>query len=174
MIKVKKFFQFVGVVIAGMVGVIVSALICSNILSFLGIMNSTFGKIVLTWVSMLIGFGIIPTYILKKYNSFTMLEVGIGPISRMEVIICISALSITIMYIIIERNISSIILLTVAILQNIGIAIFEEYFTKGILYYSLKKITCKKIVILLVCSCVFAFVLHSSGNFVTNLAPPRD
>lgn len=169
MIRIKRILQFVWIIAAGMVGVIISALICTNVLSLLGIIDSFFGRIILTWIAMLIGFCIIPTYILKKNYMITKINVGICSISRMEIVFCLSVFSITILYIINVRNISNITLLLVALLQNIGVAIFEEYFTKGILFCSLQKVTNKKIIILLVCSCVFAFVLHSSDNFITNL-----
>lgn len=169
MIKVKNSLQFIGIVILGMVGVIISALIVTNVLIAFGIVDLSLGKILLTWGAMLIGFGIIPTFILRKKYSITKLEMGFGPITMFEIIICLSIIGITLVYIVIGRDITNIILFIIAIFQNIGVAIFEEYFSKGILFFVAKKITSNKVIIVLICSCGFAFVLHSSDSFMTNL-----
>ncbi|MBB2181884.1 CPBP family intramembrane metalloprotease [Lachnospiraceae bacterium MD1] len=169
MIKVKNSLQFIGIVILGMVGVIICSLIITNVMNVFGIAASSMGMILLTWSAMLIGFGIIPTFLLRRKYSITKLEVGFGPISVLEIIICLFIIGITFLYIVIGRNITNVILFTIAIFQNIGVAIFEEYFSKGILFFIAKKITSNKVIIVLICSCVFAFVLHSSDSFMTNL-----
>ena len=128
-----------------------------------------YGMILLTLGAMLIGFWHNTHFLLRRKYSITKLEVGFGPISVLEIIICLFIIGITFLYIVIGRNITNVILFTIAIFQNIGVAIFEEYFSKGILFFIAKKITSNKVIIVLICSCVFAFVLHSSDSFMTNL-----
>lgn len=169
MCKKKDIIIFIGIIIIGVVSVIVTAFLCVNFMCSLGIANAMLGKIMLTWISMLTGFCIIPTYILMKIYEFKMCDLGVGSISKIEKNVILLVVGMTVFYLITERNICNITILGITLLQNLVVAISEEFFSKGILFFVIKKITDNKIIIVLICSCVFAFVFHSSDAFFVNL-----
>lgn len=167
--KIKKILLFIGIVLLGTVGVIVSAFLCAYILNLLGIEEFVLSKIAMTWIAMSIGFCIIPIYILKRYYLITRFDVGMGNASQDEKRICIFILCVAILYVCIGRNVLNVKILLIAILQNFVVAFCEEFFSKGILYYVIGKVTNRKIFKVLICSFVFAFIFHNNGAFATNM-----
>ena len=68
MAKVKNYGRLLGIIVIGMTGVILGASLFTKIFTGLGIMETYEGKILLTWLFMLIGFGILPTLLLERKN----------------------------------------------------------------------------------------------------------
>ena len=168
MAKVKKYGRLLGIIVIGMTGVILGASLFTKIFTGLGIMETYEGKILLTWLSMLIGFGILPTLLLERKN-LTMADMGFGRIRKIEALICLVALGAAILYIVVGRQIDSAYLLLVASFQNLGVALFEEYFSKAVLFNAMKPITERKGIPILFCACIFAYILHNSDSFGVNL-----
>lgn len=167
--KVKYSLQLFAVVLIGLLGVIAGALLISMILRTAGIADSYPGKITMTWFAMALGLFFLPTLLFRWRYHFSLQDSGIRYPGKLQTIVCLCLIGGTLLYLCIVRENVNPAILVVAILQNAGVAIFEEYYSKAILFYGIKKITDNKVAILLLSSCIFAFVLHNEGSLDTNL-----
>lgn len=167
--RVKNSVIFLFVAYLGVVSVIISALILSRILGIMDISEIGFKAVLLTWGSMVCGLCIIPGVLVKKMYKVTVSQLGLGKIKSMEIVsIAMLIIATTILLFVSGKNID-LGLLIIVLIQNIGVAFSEEFFTKGVLYYIAGHISGIKIFAVTTCALVFAFLLHGSDSFYTNL-----
>jgi len=167
--KLRNLTYFIVISILGVVAVILFGLIFSNFLSLFNFSNIQIQQMLLTWTAMIMGLCVTPYLLVKKVYNPSITELGIGKIKRYEIFGIVLIVSLTIIYLLLNRTNLNFFIFFIAIIQNLGVAISEEFFSKGILFYISKKITAMKIVAIVMCALVFAFFFHSGDLFINNL-----
>ncbi len=157
------------VILIGLSGVILGASVFTCISKIVRIDGTYAGRILLTWFSMILGFGILPTWFMKRRYGFSTDDMGIRNVRTIEKIASILIVGAVFFYIIIIRRITDINLLWIVMLQNVGVSVWEEYFSKSVLYFSIDKITQNKYLKVLASACIFAFILHGNADFYANI-----
>ncbi len=122
-----------------------------------------------TWIAMPLGFCLLPYIFINKYykDLKDLKSLGLVKPKLIEVIFVLIVLILFYSYLISKTNdINKIILLSI---QTLAVAISEEFWARGSLFYVLKKITKNQIIIILISSLVFAFITHLNRGFLENL-----
>ncbi|MBE5841267.1 MAG: CPBP family intramembrane metalloprotease [Butyrivibrio sp.] len=167
--RLRNFVYFIVLSIFGVVAVILFGVLFSSVLSLFKSISMEIRQIILTWTAMIMGLCIVPYLIVKKVYAPTAYDIGIGKIKRYEIFgICLIAF-LAIAYLLLKRPEMNLYILMAAIIQNIGVSMSEEFFSKGILFYIARKITKVKIIVVVMSAVVFAFFFHSEDLFITNL-----
>ncbi len=167
--RIRNIVYFIGISILSCISVILCGFIISQLLSFINILNSELEMLLLTWTALVLGLCIIPYVFVNKIYNPSIKELGIGEIKNYEILCILSVISLMILYLYVDKSNLRIILLIQVVLQNMGVAFSEEFFSKGILFFIGKKITSNKGVVVIISSIVFAFMFHSGDLFMTNL-----
>ena len=157
------------VTVLGVMSVLIFGLAFAKALKVTSISGMGFYGVLITWLSMIPGFCLVPYAILKKKYKINPKDVGIARTSRKELIVILMISVTAFLYLFAARKDITLVLLFTVLLQNLGVALSEEFFSKGILLYLAGKITENKFMAVLLCACVFAFVFHGSGDPLINL-----
>ena len=168
-VKLRNLAYFIGISIFGVVAVILFGVVFSNFLSLFNFRNLQLQQILLTWTAMIMGLCVTPYLLVKILYNPSITELGIGKIKKNELFGIILISFLTIVYLLLNRTNLNFFIFFVAIMQNLGVAISEEFFSKGILFYIAKNITAMKMLAIVMCALVFAFFFHSGDLFITNL-----
>lgn len=168
--KVKNLSVFAGITFLGAVAVLLCGLAFSKLFNITSFSRSGLAGVLVTWASMLSGFCIIPYLILRKAYSVPISDLGIKKPRRYEPAIAMLIMAAVLIWLMMNRPMFSAALFVSVLLQNLGIAFAEEFFSKGVLFYLGKRITDQKVFVVILCAAVFAFVFHSSDSFYVNLS----
>lgn len=119
-----------------------------------------------TWIAMGTSFIAIPIIMINKKYHISRKDIGIIKISMKEWIGGIVCIVLLYLYIAGKAPRYQIILLS---LQTFAVAVSEEIWARGILFYLIKKITSNKIVVLALSSFMFVFLIHANRGIINNL-----
>lgn len=111
-------------------------------------------------------FIIVPIVILFRQEKVELRELGIRKLAKKDVMISIACNLVLYIFLFSQYDIMIILLLSV---QTLIVAVSEEFWARGILFYILKKITDNWIIIVLISSFVFVFITHMNRDIVENL-----
>jgi membrane protease YdiL (CAAX protease family) len=118
---------------------------------------------------MLLAFVLIPIVIYKKTMKINMAEIGVkfpeNKIAKAIDLFMITGFSIVL---VINSNISNEII-GALVFHFIFVAITEEFLFRGIIMHSIKDISGKTWISVIVSSLIFSFVFHSQGDIFINL-----
>lgn len=167
--KLKNIAFFIGISVWGVIAVILFGVLFNNFFLLLNLSNMHLQQILLTWTAMSMGLCITPYLIVRGVYKTSINELGLGKIKNYEIFGIVLITILTIVYLLQNRNELNFFILAVAIIQNLGVAISEEFFSKGILFYIAKNITAVKLAAIVMCAMIFAFFFHSGDLFITNL-----
>lgn len=155
--------MFLGlIVIVPMVAVLIISLILFNILTS----GNNASELIQTWIVMGLSFVIIPGFIVSKKYNFKAEDIGIVKIRWTEVLV--GSLLIILMYGYLTGKTDAYSLLLLS-LQTIAVAMCEEMWARGILFYVISKFTSNHIVMILLSSVIFTFLIHINRGFYNNL-----
>jgi hypothetical protein len=155
--------MFLGlIVIVPMVAVLVISLILFNFLKS----GNNVAELIQTWIVMGLSFVIIPGFIVNKKYRFTAGDIGIVKIKLKEILV--GAFIIILMYGYLTGKTGAYSLLLLS-LQTIAVAVCEEMWARGILFYVISKFTSNRIVMILLSSVIFTFLIHINRGFYNNL-----
>ncbi|WMJ79415.1 CPBP family intramembrane glutamic endopeptidase [Clostridium sp. MB40-C1] len=163
--KLKPIFGFICIVFIPILLLLISALILSKV--FVNTVNYT-TTILSTWVSMGLCMVILPYLFFKKIYGVSLAEFGISKITKKESIFCLISIVSLYGFLIIKTNFACTLLI-IATLQNLGVVLAEEFFTKGVMFFQTKKICSNSVFRVVLCALVFAFVLHNAASPYINL-----
>jgi len=167
--KIKNVSAFAGITFFGVLTVLMCGLALSKIFNISSFSRSGMIGVLVTWMSMLPGFCIIPFLILKKKYSVSPSDFGIKKPGRYEPALIALIVIAALVWLMMNRPMFGVMLFINVLLQNLGVAFTEEFFTKGVLFYVGRRITDWEILVIILCAAVFAFVFHSSDSFYVNL-----
>ena len=167
--KLKNLSAFVGITFLGALAVLLCGIVFSKLFSISSFSRSGMTGVLVTWMSMLPGFCIIPFLILRKKCLASPSDFGIKKPGRYEPALVALIVVATLVWLMMNRPMFGVMLFVNVLLQNLGVAFTEEFFTKGVLFYVGRRITDWKILVVILCAAVFAFVFHSSDSFYVNL-----
>ena len=125
-----------------------------------------FSSLITVWVSMTLGMIIFPMFYLYKNDrvACTAKKLGLKFTTCDVIILMVLIIG---LFIIKNRIIKADIVFP--LVQNIPIAVCEEFWCKSILYTQLNKVLKKPFVIITVSAIVFAFITHAGGGFWDNV-----
>ncbi len=167
--KIMKFEdKIMSVVLLSTVPVICNVII-GLILLVLFNSSSPFSNLLVVYTSMGISFCLIPMLILKVvYKDISKEDIGLKRITLREGIIQLTIVIISLGSIFHFKQPDTLDFL-VLILQTIAVAYTEEFWARGTLIYSLKKICNNKIIIIISNCLIFTFITHMERPFIENL-----
>lgn len=125
-----------------------------------------FFSLITVWVSMALGMIIFPVFYLYKNDRVACTVKKLGLIFTTCDVIVVMVLIIG-LFIIKNRIIKADVVFP--LLQNIPIAVCEEFWCKSILYTQLNKVLKKPLAIITVSAVVFTFITHSGGGLWDNV-----
>lgn len=125
-----------------------------------------FSSLITVWVSMTLGMIIFPMFYLYKNDRVACTAKNLGLIFTTCDVIILIVLIIG-LFIIKNRIIKADIVFP--LVQNIPIAVCEEFWCKSILYTQLNKVLKKPLAIITVSAIVFAFITHAGVGFWDNV-----
>lgn len=111
-------------------------------------------------------FIIIPQIILSHQEKVSLEDLGIRKISKKDVIICSVCCLVLYLYLFYNYDARVIVLLS---LQTTIVAVSEEFWARGVLFYIIRKITDNWVVVVLISSLIFVFIVHMNRGAVENL-----
>ncbi|MBU3110228.1 CPBP family intramembrane glutamic endopeptidase [Clostridium lacusfryxellense] len=162
--KLQAILVFMCIVFLPILLLLISGVTLSRI--FVHIMNYPV-KIFITWFSMGLSFVFLPYLFIKKNNKVSLADFGILKITKKEFIFCLTVIISLYSFLILRTN--SVYIIIIATLQNLGVAFSEEFFNKGVMFFQSKKIFSNSVFVVVLCSLVFAFILHSADPPLVNL-----
>lgn len=163
----KEIVNFIGLTIIPMYLVIILSSILIIVFKKINMENTFTSKLLITWFGLGSSFVAIPYLYLRKKYLLKRTEVGLNQISKTEFVI-ISFLLI-ILYIVLAIKAKISYLFIIATIQNLGVALSEEFYVKGILFYQARRIYNNSIFIVILSTLVFSFVLHNSNSIINNV-----
>jgi len=167
--RVRNAIFFIEMTFIGIISVLILGISLSKAFSIVEISQAGFEGVVFTWLAMITGFCIIPYTIMKRKYGVDIKELGLATPGKYEIATIVLSFGLTIIYLLFNRSNMGIGVFTIVLLQNMGVAISEEFFSKGVLYYIASRITETKIPVVFICSLVFAFMFHSQDPLMVNL-----
>lgn len=145
---------------------ILSVLITSLIL-FITIKNGNkVTELIQTYLVMSLSFVILPGILLYKKYGLSLHDIGIMKLKNWEILISLILLIILYVYLIGKVDRNTLILLSV---QTIAVAVCEEVWARGMLFYVIGKFTQSHFVMILFSSIIFTFLIHINRGFYNNL-----
>lgn len=123
-------------------------------------------EVVQSLVVLPFSFILIPGIILSQQEKVCLEELGIKKFSRKDVVICTTCCLVLYTYLLLKYEIRAIVLLSV---QMFIVAISEEFWARGVLFYILRKIFSNWYVVVLISSVIFVFVTHMNRDLIENL-----
>lgn len=123
-------------------------------------------EVVQSLVVLPFSFILIPGIILSRLEKVCLEELGIKKFSRKDVVICTTCCLVLYTYLLLKYEIRAIVLLSV---QMFIVAISEEFWARGVLFYILRKIFSNWYVVVLISSVIFVFVTHMNRDLIENL-----
>lgn len=107
-----------------------------------------------------------PLIILRKQNKVNLEELGICKPRKIDMIICCACILVFYSYLFLNYGIATIIPLSI---QTMIVAISEEFWARGVLFYILRKIFHSWPVIVLISSIIFVFITHMNRELIENV-----
>ena len=95
-----------------------------------------------------------------------MEELGIKKFSKKDSVICTICCLVLYIYLLLNYEMRAIVLLSV---QTLIVAISEEFWARGVLFYVLRKIFSNWLAVVLISSVIFVFVTHMNRDIIENL-----
>ncbi|MDR3596028.1 type II CAAX endopeptidase family protein [Clostridium sp.] len=120
-------------------------------------------------IPIFISFALIPIYILKFTDKLTFNDIGLsGFKNRKAIIMNISILILFVSIVIYAQKFNTLISNYYVFIHFMFIGISEEILSRGIIIHILSR-NLSKIVSMIISSLIFAFILHSNEDILTNL-----
>lgn len=94
-----------------------------------------------------------------------MEELGLKKFSKKDCVICTSCCLVLYIYLLSNYDIKAIVLLSV---QTLIVAISEEFWARGVLFYILRKLFNSWFVVVLMSSVIFVFITHMNRDIIEN------
>ena len=123
-------------------------------------------EIVQSLVVLPFSFILIPGIILLRQEKVHLEKLGIKKFSKKDGVICTICCLVLYIYLLTNYDMRAIVLLSV---QTLIVAISEEFWARGVLFYILRKIFSSWFVIVLISSVIFVFVTHMNRDIIENL-----
>lgn len=123
-------------------------------------------EIVQSLIVLPFSFIIIPTFLLIKKEKVLLEELGIRKPSQVDIIIicvCIIAL-----YLFLFNNYKFDVILYLSF-QTLIVAVSEEFWARGIIFYILRKSIRSWLIVVVVSSLIFVFITHMNRGIIENL-----
>lgn len=136
------------------------------ILGTLGSVESSLIDVAAVWVSMIISFVVIPWSIVKSKYFISAEKIGIVKEIHFVDVFCLMATIIVVYWFHYNYQLE---LFWYLVFQTIMVAVAEEIWARGILTHYLRQLIASKWLILIMTSCIFAFVTHMNEPFLDNL-----
>lgn len=111
-------------------------------------------------------FILIPAIILVRQEKIHWEELGIKKFSAKDGVICTLCCLVLYIYLFLNYDMGAIVLLSV---QTLIVAISEEFWARGVLFYILRKIFYNWFTVVLISSVIFVFVTHMNRDIMENL-----
>lgn len=163
----KKIDEILFFVLIGLIPIVLVSIIS---LIFLIIPFNT-NEIIQSYIVMIISFILIPSYLILNRDKIKICEfiekIGIKSQKKVEVIFLVFCF--TVLYLWLDWIGYNSKALVMIYLQVLAVAISEEIWARGILFYILYKITSHTILIIFISSFVFTFITHINRNPIENL-----
>lgn len=156
-----------GLVLLIYIPTILEILIIKSLVNKMKVPLTFQNRILFTWLVMGICSMVLPYLYYRNKDKIKISQIGFSRISRQEGILCLFLWIVTYTAILYKAGFTGYI--AIISLQNIGVALIEETFSKGYLYHQVRKINRNPIFVLFLCSFIFAFIMHNQGDFMTNL-----
>ena len=145
---------------------ILSVLITSLIL-FITIDNGNMiTELVQTYLVMSLSFVILPGIVLYKKYRLSLHDIGIIKLKTWEIMVSLILLILLYVYLFGKVDSKTLILLSI---QTIAVAVCEEVWARGMLFYVIGKFTSSHYVMILFSSIIFTFLIHINRGFYNNL-----
>lgn len=116
--------------------------------------------------SLVISFIILPFYLLQKQHNIKFSEIGIR---RFNIIDSIFLIIVVFFSILLFKTKGDIKVFVEVISQQLFVSLSEEFLMRGIVFYLLLQLLHKKFYVVIVSAIIFAFILHTGGDFISNL-----
>lgn len=113
-----------------------------------------------------LSFILIPGIILSRQGKVHLEELGIKKFSKKDSVICTICCLVLYIYLLLNYEMRAIVLLSV---QTLIVAISEEFWARGVLFYVLRKIFSNWLAVVLISSVIFVFVTHMNRDIIENL-----
>lgn len=119
-----------------------------------------------TWVVMGISFVAIPAFIVNKKYKITAGDIGVVKIEPLEMVAGLFLLILLYCYLTGKTDRYSLLLLA---LQTLAVAVCEEIWARGILFFVIGKFMPNRIAVIILSSILFTFFIHINRGFYNNL-----
>ena len=113
-----------------------------------------------------LSFILIGGIILSRQGKVHLEELGIKKFSKKDSVICTICCLVLYIYLLLNYEMRAIVLLSV---QTLIVAISEEFWARGVLFYVLRKIFSNWLAVVLISSVIFVFVTHMNRDIIENL-----
>lgn len=123
-------------------------------------------EIVQSIVVLPISFVMIPSIILFRQEKIDLTKLGIKKFNKKDVLVFTICLITLYAYLFLNFEASMILVLSI---QTLIVAISEEFWARGILFYVLRKIFDNYGIVILLSSVIFAFITHMNRDVIENL-----
>lgn len=118
------------------------------------------------WMALGIAFCMMPYKFIKKKFHVTKEELGIKRVTKSDSFLFMGCFLYIILLLIYKKNLN---LLIVVVIQQLGVSIAEEFLSRGIVCYVLKKITNNNFLIAIISGIIFAIGIHSGSQTLDNI-----
>lgn len=123
-------------------------------------------EIIQSFVVLPFSFILIPEIILLRQEKVHFEELGIKKFSKIDGVIYTTIFLVLYTYLLMNYDMKMIILLSV---QTFVVAVSEEFWARGVLFYILRKIFDSCFAVIVISSMIFVFVTHMNRDFIENL-----
>lgn len=156
----ERYISTIGIII------VISNFFC--MFSFL-LLNMVLGEgleILASIISLLISFMIIPYIVVKSNYNVTIKEIGIKKTKVIDGMLAFIAIIFSIVLLHLKMDIGGFMEI---VLQQIFVSIAEEFLMRGIIFFLLLQFLKKRYKAVIVNAIIFAFLLHTGGDIISNL-----
>lgn len=123
-------------------------------------------EIIQSLVVLPFSFIVVPSIIMFQQEKIALAELGIKKFSGKDILIISICLFALYVYLLMNYEVNVIVLLSV---QTLIVAISEEFWARGVLFYILRKIFNNWGAVLLISSIIFVFVTHMNRDIMENI-----
>jgi len=155
--------MFVGlIVIIPMFSVLLTSFILFSVIKN----GNSVMELLQTWIVMGVSFVALPCFITFKKYRFNAGDLGIVKMHPHELLVGGFLLFFLYFFLLGKMDVNTLILLS---LQTVAVAVCEEIWARGLLFYVIGKLTDNHIVTILFSSIIFTFLIHINRGFFNNL-----
>lgn len=123
-------------------------------------------EIIQSLVVLPFSFILVPSLIMFRQEKIPLTELGIKKFQKKDAfIICICLFTVYV-YLFLNYEMNMIVVLSI---QTLIVAISEEFWARGVLFYILRKMFNNYGIVLLLSSIIFVFIIHMNRDFIENL-----